>query len=101
MKKHLLTLIFGICSTMLAFTACKKDNDAEPSGSKTVTCLPDTIDFHDKGKLVLEYDSQSQLIKVNKTDKDGKYDGYITFIHTLNKLKELEYNANGKKTFRM
>ncbi|GAL86830.1 hypothetical protein CHU_1902 [Sporocytophaga myxococcoides] len=99
MKKHLLTLTFGICSTVLAFTACKKDKDVKPDDAQSIICLPDTIAFQDNGKYVLEYNTQKQLIKVNKSDKDGKYDGYMAFTYSANKITEVSYDANGTKLF--
>lgn len=99
MKKQLLTLVFGISSTMLAFTACKKDKDAEPSDSKAITCLPDTLDYRDNGKSILVYNSQRQLVRINNYDKDGQDDGYIVLSYSTNMITETEYKNNGTKTY--
>ena len=86
MKKHLLTLAFGICSIMLAFTACRKDNDAGPSGSHTITCLPDSTFLEDGGKGIVIYDDQNRIIKTEEYDSTGNLIGYSTVTYSDNKI---------------
>lgn len=106
MKKHLLTLTFGICSTMLAFTACKKDKDAEPNQAKEILCLPDSINASG-GKISLIYNDQRQLIKLNEYGKDGNITKSSSYTYSGNKFietffregklqRETEYILNDK-----
>ncbi len=95
MKKHLLTLTFGICSTMLAFTACKKENDADPSNSHAILCLPDSS-FGTKGdKTVISYDNQSRITKSEQFDSTGNLIGYTTITYSDDKIMTDNYQ-NGK-----
>jgi hypothetical protein len=99
MKKHLLTLTFGMFSTILAFTACKKDKDAEPDQSKTIVCLPDTIDLIEKGKLIIIYNDQRKVTRVNKFNKEGEDNGYIAYEINSNTLNEVEFDGEGTKVY--